>query len=290
LSSEDQLSYECPLSFVVVTPNYNMVDYLEETIQSVLRNLDPGDEYFIVDGGSTDGSVEMIKKYENRISGWISEPDEGYADALRKGFEMSSVPLMCWINSGDLLLSGTLNLVRNRFACSNADLLFADDYYIDENGAILQHSNGYVKDLRKMMLFGRWTPLQDACYWRRSLYDLIGGIDSTIRYAADYDFFLRMSMKGHYEYFSAVLSAFRRHYSQKSIAGADAYALERKRIRFDTLSGRNISGLIDYFFRMIYRIYAYLRAHVRHLNQKKSECVGVSITGIVAKPLIGMHK
>lgn len=282
MSRKDQSPPESILPFVVVTPNYNMADYLEETIESVLKNMQPGDEYFVIDGGSTDGSVEIIRKYQDRITGWISEPDNGYADALRKGFAMSSAPLMCWINSGDLLLSGTLDLVRDEFSRTQADLLFADDYYIDENGSILQHSSGYVKDLKNMMLYGGWTPLQDACYWRRSLYDSVGGIDETIRHAADYDLFLRMSMKGNYEYFPAVLSAFRRHHSQKSIAGADAYALERRKIRLEALKKDVEPNVGNYCFRIMYRLKGYLRAHIGYVNRKETSNVGIQIDKVDA--------
>jgi len=285
LSGKNNMLNVESLFFVVVTPNYNMADYLEETIESVLKNLRPEDEYFIVDGGSTDGSVDIIKKYEDRITSWISEPDEGYADALRKGFDMSSAPLMCWINSGDLLLSGALALVREELSHSQADLVFGDDYYIDEKGSILQHSSGHVKNLKMMMLYGGWTPLQDACYWRRSLYDSIKGIDATIPYAADYDFFLRMSLTGRCKYFPAVLSAFRRHGSQKSVAGADAYALERSNIRINALSESNAS----WFNRALYRLKTYQRAHLKHMNQKKSKNIGTSIGVVSASLMRAVH-
>jgi len=278
------------MHFCVVTPNFNMAEYLEETIESVLKNLRPGDEYFIIDGGSTDGSVDVIKRYEDRITGWISEPDRGYADALHKGFAMSSAPLMCWINSGDLLLSRTLDLVRERFACSRADFLFADDYYIDEHGSVLQHSSGYVKNLQNMMLYGGWTPLQDACYWRRSLYDSIHGIDASIRHAADYDFFLRMSLQGTSEYFPAVLSAFRRHDSQKSVAGAEAYASERSSIRSHALNNVNALWLTTLFSCLRYSLQAYLRAHLRQLNQKESANIGVSVHDTTAIRLTGVNQ
>jgi len=277
-------------SFMVVTPNYNMAEYLGDTIESVLENLGPEDEYFIIDGGSSDGSVDVIKKYEDRITGWISEPDQGYADALRKGFSMSSAPLMCWINSGDLLLSGTLDLVRDKFSYTQADLLFGDDYYIDEEGLVLQHSSGYVKDLQKMMLFGGWTPLQDACYWRRSLYDSIKGIDATIRHAADYDFFLRISLKGKCEYFPAVLSAFRRHGSQKSVAGADAYASERQNIQTHALKNVDSWWIFTLISNLRYWLQGYLRAHLKHLNQKESENIGVHISDITATSFTGVNK
>jgi len=277
-------------SFCVVTPNYNMAEYLEETIQSVLKNLRPGDEYFVIDGGSTDGSVEIIKKYESQITGWINEPDNGYADALRKGFAMSSAPLMCWVNSGDLLLKGALDLVRDKFLHSRAEFLFGDDYYINENGMILQHSSGYVSSLQKMMLYGGWTPLQDACFWRRSLYNLVGGIDKNVCHAADYDFFLRMSLKGRCEYFPAVLSAFRRHASQKSVAGADAYASERQEIRTDALNNFDSWWGIKLIARLRYRLQGYVRAHLKHLNQKESENIGTHVSDITATPSTSVNE
>lgn len=217
--------------FCVVTPNYNMGRYLEQTLCSVLDNLRPGDEYYVIDGGSTDGSVDIIRRYERKLTGWVSEPDDGYADALRKGFAMSSAPLMCWINSGDLLLQGSLELRRDAFARSDADMLYADDFYIDEQGIILQQSNGHMHNLRAMMAYTGWTPLQDACSWRRSLYDAVGGIDGSLRHAADYDLFLRMSRHGRCRYMPAVLSAFRRHEAQKSVAEASLYEVEREQCR-----------------------------------------------------------
>ena len=156
-------------AFSVVTPNFNMARFLPETIESVLVNLRPGDEYFVVDGGSTDASVEILRRYESRLTGWISETDRGYADALRKGFSRARGDLLCWVNCGDLLLPGALDAAAAALDESKADLVFGDDYSIDEEGWVIQRSYGGVKSLRNIMLFGGWTPLQDACYWRRSL-------------------------------------------------------------------------------------------------------------------------
>ena len=101
-----------PAAICVVTPNFNMAPYLAETIESVLMNLAPGDQYFVVDGGSTDGSLDILKQYEGRISGWVSESDRGYADAVAKGFAMGAGKYQCWIACGDLFLTGALDLAR----------------------------------------------------------------------------------------------------------------------------------------------------------------------------------
>lgn len=208
-----------------------MGEYLGETIESVLHNLSPGDEYFIIDGGSEDHSLDVIRRYEGRITGWVSERDCGYADALAKGFARSTADYQCWINCGDLLLPGTLNQARASLSETGADMVFGDDLYVDEAGRVLQVSNGRVENLRNMMLFGGWTPLQDACFWKRSLYEKAGGLNADVRYAADYDLFLRMSLTGTCTYVPKVFSAFRRHEGQTSRLHENSYRQESLAIR-----------------------------------------------------------
>jgi glycosyltransferase involved in cell wall biosynthesis len=208
-----------------------MAGHLNETIALVLANLRSGDEYFVIDGASTDGSVDVLRRYADRLTGWVSEPDRGYADALRKGFERATGDILCWINAGDLLLPGALDAAREALEATGADMIFGDDFYIDEAGRVISFSRGYVRDLRAAMLYGGWTPLQDACFWRRSLYERVGGIDAALRYAADYDLFLRFAMTGKTAYVPKAFSAFRRHAGQKSISGAPAYKRERAAVR-----------------------------------------------------------
>ena len=82
----------------VVTPSFNMAPYLERTIRSVLANLGPNDEYFVIDGASTDGSLDILRRYDGSLTGWVSEPDSGYADAIGKGFSRATGDILCWIN------------------------------------------------------------------------------------------------------------------------------------------------------------------------------------------------
>ncbi len=207
-----------------------MGKYLEDTIKSVLSNLRDGDEYFIIDGGSTDGSIDIIRRYESRLSGWVSEPDRGYADAIGKGFGKVSGDILCWINAGDIYLSGAFDAARGVMT-NDLDLIFGDDFHIDEESRVISHSSGWVPSLRAATLYGTWTPLQDACFWRRDLYHKVGGIDRSLKYAADYDLFLRMALAGRAEYVPMTFSAFRRHDGQKSVSGAAAYQVERMQVR-----------------------------------------------------------
>ena len=206
----------------VVTPSFNQALFLEQTILSILSQNYPNLEYFVVDGGSTDGSVDIIRRHEPHITGWVSEPDAGYADALAKGFDRATGDILCWINAGDLYLGGALDTARQWLA-GDLDMIFGDDFYIDEGNRVLSYSRGWVPNLRMATLYGGWTPLQDACFWRRGLYQSIGGIDRSLRYAADYDLFLRMALAGRTSYVPVAFSAFRRHAGQKSISGSAAY-------------------------------------------------------------------
>lgn len=232
--------------------------YLVATIESVLCNLRPGDEYFIIDGGSSDESVNIIRAYESRITGWISEPDKGYADAIGKGFKRGSGELLAWINSSDLLLPGALDCARKLLANPALDLIFGDDYHIDETGTVLFRSYGGTTNLRNMMLYGGWTPLQDACFWRRSLYDRVGGINPDTRYAADFELFLKLALAGNYAYVPIAFSTYRKHAGQVSISNARRYQDERRAI-LRRLRGRLVS---DMALRTAYYLWLRLRSRV----------------------------
>lgn len=271
------------MNFTVVTPNYNMGEYLGETIESVLRNLRPRDEYFIIDGGSTDNSVDVIRSYESRITGWISERDKGYADALAKGFKRSTADFQCWINSGDLLLQGALDSARQLLAESAADMIFGDDLYIDEQGIVIQVSNGHVGNLSDMMLYGGWTPLQDACYWRRDFYEKVGGLNPEQKYAADYDLFLRMSLHGECRYVPKIFSAFRRHGEQKSQSGALAYKREREACQEREVTRQTKGAFHDLAKKLYYWPATRLRARLCPRRSGHGELIGQAVSGIACK-------
>ena len=268
-------------AFSVVTPNYNMARFLPETIESVLANLQPGDEYFIIDGGSTDGSVEIIHRYESHLTSWISESDNGYADALAKGFRRCTGEFLCWINSGDLLLKGALQAARQALTETGADLIFGDDVYIDKRSRVISHSRGHVRSLKHMMLYGGWTPLQDACYWRRSLYARVDGINPALKCAADYDFFLRASWTGRSMYVPKVFSAFRCHSDQKSIRGASAYEAERQMCRRRMLDELDVPMLWRFVAEAYFTTLVRWRHHVARRFHRPTVPAGAVATTLI---------
>jgi glycosyltransferase involved in cell wall biosynthesis len=265
-------------TFTIVTPVFNMRTHLEDTINSVLNNMSPGDEYFIIDGGSTDGTTAIIEAYGPRLTGWISEADRGYAHAIQKGFRKARGELLCWINAGDLLLSGALNQAGLIFRDAEVDLIFGDDFYIDEAGKIISYSRGYVGgDLAAAMLYGGWTPLQDACFWTRELYERIGGIDPQLGYAADYDLFLRMALHGKAAYAPFAFSAFRRHPGQKSISGAAEYEQERRAVRQRELSRQHPPFILSRASSMWWRSAIRWRVHVTQRRWRRPDLYGSPI-------------
>jgi glycosyltransferase involved in cell wall biosynthesis len=267
----------------VVTACLNMQSFLEATLEATLANLMPGDEYFVIDGGSSDGSQDIIRRYEDRLTGWISEPDSGYADALAKGFDRATGEVLCWINAGDLLLDGALDRVRRSFTDS-IDLLYGDDFYIDEGDRVISFSRGWIGNLSAAMLYGGWTPLQDACFWRRSLYEQVGGINRSMKYAADYDLFLRMSGRGRCDYLPVAFSAFRQHVGQKSIAGAGRYREERRAARLRELSALGIGGLRGRLLDLRHSLAVRWRIRVLQRSWRRPDLRGRPVSSLTCGP------
>lgn len=266
-------------TITVVTACMNMGAYLDETIRSVRANLRPGDEYYVIDGASTDGTLDVIRHHESALAGWVSEPDAGYADALAKGFARARGDLLCWINAGDLLLTGTFDHVRAQFS-GDTDLIFGDDFYIDESSRVISFSRGWISDLRAAMLHGGWTPLQDACFWRRSLYEAVGGIDPSVKYAADYDLFLRMAGKGRCRYVPMAYSAFRQHAGQKSIAGARRYRDERAATRAREIERSGAGGLAGRMRDVIESLAVRWRIRVMQRRWTRADLAGTPVSDL----------
>ena len=216
----------------VVTPNYDQVDFIEKTICSVLEQDYPNLEYIIIDGGSTDGSVDIIKKYDEQLSYWVSEKDNGMYHAINKGFSRSTGDIMCWINSDDVLWENSLVYIAQLFA-NNTDVQWLQGYptVIDENGEILYQRDPvaskyhfYLGDYNKDFSFIQ----QESTFWTRAIWEKAGGLLNTdYSMAADFDLWMRFFQFEQLYCTKRQLAAFRKREGQKS-SDSKAYLAEAR--------------------------------------------------------------
>jgi len=264
----------------IVTPCFNMARFLGETISSVLANLRHGDEYFIIDGGSTDGSREVIERYAHRLTGWVSEPDRGYADALAKGFQRATGDILCWVNASDLLLPGALDAVRAVMASQPVDMIYGDIFDVDENAKVISRSSGRMRWLKYYMLYGGGAPWQVGCFWRRDAYHAVGGIRPEVRLAADYDFFLRLCVARPVRYVPLAFGAHRHHTGQLSIAQATEYREERLAVRRAVMQQHGQSALIRSALTVVFWPYVRIRARAAMLSSRRDPLRGMPVAGL----------
>ena len=213
----------------LVTPSFNQVDLIDAAMRSVLDQSYPQLEYVVIDGGSTDGSAEVIGAHAERLAYWVSEPDEGHYPAVNKGFAKTSGEIMGYLNGDDLLLPGSLDLIATIFSTRpEIRWLTAAHMGVDAKGRPV----GVTAPMR----WSRWHIIttgetrslpQESTFWRRSLWDEAGGhLDESFPLAADYELWARFSRYATPVSIRAPLACFRHVPGQRSIAQADRYAAE----------------------------------------------------------------
>ncbi len=209
------------LKISIVTPSYNQGQYLEETIQSVLDQNYPNLEYIIMDGGSTDNSVEVIKKYESRLAHWESQPDGGQADAINKGFNMATGDILAWLNSDDYYTPGTFQLISELFARDDMKIVFGECVlYHQETGkkkssTVFEHAKSHQIELSDYIV-------QPSSFWTKKTWDLVGNLNVNLVYTFDWDWFIRAKRKGvHWHPVDKALSVYRYHHQHKTGTGGD---------------------------------------------------------------------
>lgn len=201
----------------IITPSYNQGKYLEQTIQSVINQTYSNIEYLIIDGGSTDNSPDIIKKYEKQIIYWISEPDNGQADAINKGFQLAKGELVCWINSDDILYPDfVVNRVHQFKEFPNADMIYGD---IDKGSdlSVSRISKGEQTNIDDMLKYAKCPIPQQSAMWRRAAIQKIGYLDPQWHVILDREYFTRTAANCLIKYIPGTTAFFRNHENSKSI-------------------------------------------------------------------------
>jgi glycosyltransferase involved in cell wall biosynthesis len=213
----------------IVTPSYNQAPYLEQTIQSVLGQDYPHIEYFVIDGGSTDHSVEMIKRYADRLAYWISEKDRGQAEAINKGFARAKGDILAWLNSDDYYLPNTISSVVKCFE-ENPDVVMAygDMLAVDGEGQtinIMKYKQLSLEDLLCFQIIG-----QPSVFFRRAAFKETGPLETTFHFMLDHHLWVRLAQQGPILHVPQVWSAARYHPAAKNRARAAEFGREAFRV------------------------------------------------------------
>ena len=216
----------------IITPSFNQAIYLEETIQSVLNQDYDRIEYIIVDGGSTDDSLDIIRKYESELAIWISEEDLGQTDAINKGFALASGEIFAWLNSDDTYMPHAVSEAVNYFQSNpHVGMVYGNAYYINEQSepvAVYPAAQSSHHDLRR----GLNTISQQAAFFRSTLWRIAGPLDPSFYYAMDYDLWTRISSISPIAFHDEFIANFRLQSASKSMTEANRCWPEMVRIHF----------------------------------------------------------
>lgn len=199
----------------IVTPTYNMAEFLEETIQSVLAQDYPSIEYTVMDGGSTDGTLALLERYRGRIR-WFSGPDAGAADAINRGLQAASGSVCAWLNADDTYLPGAVRTaVEALKADSSLVAVFGQGYWVDGQGQILGR---YPTEPDAVDALRLECPIcQPACFMRREALERAGWLDARFRSAFDYELWIRLVRQGHFARIEPYLATSRMHPANTSL-------------------------------------------------------------------------
>ncbi len=213
----------------IVTPSYNQAAFLEQTILSVLNQDHAAIEYLVVDGGSTDGSVDIIRKHEKRLSWWVSENDRGQADAINKGLKRAKGEIIAWLNSDDVYLPGVVRkAVETMTANSNAAMVHGDVLAVNGAGNpinLMRYGSWGLRGLMRFQIIG-----QPAVFMRRSALLQAGLLDLQYHFLLDHQLWLRVAQHGEVIYVPETWAQARYHAAAKNIAQAAGFGAEAYKI------------------------------------------------------------
>jgi glycosyltransferase involved in cell wall biosynthesis len=235
----------------VITPSLNQARFMEATIRSVLDQDYPCLEYIIVDGGSTDGSREIIEKYADRLAWWTSEPDSGQTDAINKGFAHAKGNILAWLNSDDTYQPGAVKEAVNCYRqFPDSGLIYGDANYINEAGDVIGKFPAAQTNYRRLRQGYVHIP-QQAAFLRASLWQMAGPLDASFYFAMDYDLWVRIASRAPLRYIPQTWANFRLHTAAKTISSDERCWPEMMRVHYRD-GGRFVSHMVaNYYLRKV---------------------------------------
>jgi glycosyltransferase involved in cell wall biosynthesis len=204
----------------IVMPTLNQAKYIEEAIQSILSQKYDNLECLVFDGGSTDGTLDILKRYENRLQ-WWSEKDHGQADAINKGLKRATGEIVGYLNSDDTLETGSLDKIAKYFLENpEIDLVYGEGYLMNEDGSGKHRFPATEPQFDLWRLIHLWDYiLQQSTFWRRRLHDRIGYFNESLHFGLDWDYWIRAGKAVKVGYIPEYLGCLREYDAAKSFAG-----------------------------------------------------------------------
>jgi glycosyltransferase involved in cell wall biosynthesis len=219
------------LKITVVTPSFNQAQYLTQTIESVLSQDYANLEYIIMDGGSKDGSVEVIRKYERHLAYWTSGPDGGQTQAINSGFKRATGEIVTWLNSDDYYEKGALQTIAQAFSQTDAGVVYGDYVLVTETGRPFLWRKEIPFDF-EIMLYGVNFIGQPSAFFKRRLLAEHGYLDERCEYMMDYEFWLRLASRGvKFQHIGKNLSYYRYHATSKTVSQTAKFLKETNEVR-----------------------------------------------------------
>jgi len=228
----------------IITPSYNQARYLEATMQSVLQQNYPNLEYIVVDGGSTDGSPEVIERYKNKLAWWVSESDQGQADAINKGFKKASGEIIAWLNSDDLYLPGAISSAVAVFQKNpSSGVVYGDAVSADADGRLLNELRFNSWKTRDFLQFN--IICQPAVFMKRSVVEKVGYLDSSYHFFLDHQLWIRLSRETEFSHQPEIWAVSRYHSDAKNVTMASESGAEVIRILDWAKNEPDLAEIID---------------------------------------------
>ena len=205
----------------IVTPSFNQGQFIEETILSVIGQHYPNLEYIVMDGGSSDDTVKIIKKYEKHISHWQSEKDRGQAAAINEGFERATGDIITWLNSDDFYFPGTLHHIATQLEIAKSEILLGNCFHFFQNSAQSSGSDIVAHHAKSNLLLWDYV-IQPSSFWTRQSWEKIGKLNEDLHFVFDWDWYIRAQQASvNFKTSQKYLSGYRFHESHKTGTGGE---------------------------------------------------------------------